>query len=284
MFSLSIQSSKKNIEKILPLLHQHIAWGWEEKDESLIIIHFFRKKPAQDFKKKVQEISPDFYLDIQPVQNTDWTRDWKQFFKPIEINNTFIVLPEWLENTSSPLIKIIITPKMAFGTGHHPTTSLCLKTLSSLFHKGKLNKNWRFLDLGTGSGILGIAGAKLGMSGIGIDIDDSAVDNARENISLNNVQDRFEVRTGEVLGMINDQKFNLIFANIIASTLKRLAAEILSLLHKNQYCLVLSGILEKQVDDVTKVYLRHGMNPPQVFHEEEWSALAWFHDSGEKHE
>ena len=260
------------------LVYEHISWGWEERNARTIIIHFSSIKQAGDFNELVQRVCPDCSFEIKPVQDKDWTEDWKQYFTPIQINETFIILPEWLENTPSSLIKIIITPKMAFGTGHHPTTSLCLKTLASLFNKGILNKEYRFLDLGTGSGILGIAGAKLGMSGIGLDIDGSAVDNARENISLNNVEDRFLVRRDDVSSITLSEKFNLVFANILASTLRNLAGRISSLLHGKRYCLILSGILENQTENVASAYEELGLGTPLIRHEGEWSALIWTHE------
>jgi ribosomal protein L11 methyltransferase len=279
MYSLTIKSDQEFTDQIPQLLYRHINWGWEEKDQHEIIIHFTGKKPAADFEDLVRAVAPGCVFDLNPVEEKDWTEDWKQYFTPIKINNTFIILPQWLEDTPSNLTKIIITPKMAFGTGHHPTTSLCLKILSSLTRKGYINKKDRFLDLGTGSGILGIAGAKLGLFGRGIDIDPSAVDNARENIVLNKVQDRFKVETAEITAMNKDKKYNLIFANILASTLMDLAPKILSFLDKDNHCLILSGILGKQAHDVAKAYKRLGSERAEILHEGEWSALVWVHDS-----
>jgi ribosomal protein L11 methyltransferase len=280
MYSLSIQSTPENMDKIQTILYQRINWGWEEKDQDTVLIHFPKKDLALNFKKNIQNISPDYVFQLRPVQDTDWSLDWKKYFTPIEIHDTFIILPEWLESTPSDLIKIIITPKMAFGTGHHPTTNLCLKTLSSLFKQGKLNKDCSFLDLGTGSGILGIAAAKLGLTGLGIDIDSCAVDNARENIFLNKVEDRFEVRTGGVQDIEKNPKYNLIFANILASTLKSLAAQIISLLNKDTHCLILSGILSSQTDHVAQAYMRLGLDQPCADQEKEWKTLVWTHNCG----
>lgn len=280
MYFLSIKATQDNSQKIQSLLYLHISWGWEEIDHCSFIVYFSKEKTALDFKHKIREISPDTVFELKPVQDRNWNEDWKKYFTPISIADTFIILPEWLENTRSSLTKIIITPKMAFGTGQHPTTSLCLKILASLYKNGMLSQDFRFIDLGTGTGILGIAGAKLGLSGIGIDIDPSAVDNARENIALNNVQKVFEVQTKEILTMQKDERFNLVFANILASTLRDFAGEIISLLDRNNYCLILSGILRKQVDDVARTYERLGSGPAQVEHEGEWSALVWTHNSG----
>ncbi len=280
MYSLSIKSTPENTEKVRLLLYQHISWGWEEEDRHTSIIHFSGEKAAADFKERILYVCPDCLFELKPVQDKDWTEDWKQYFTPIQINDTFVVLPEWLEKTPSSLIKIIITPKMAFGTGHHPTTSLCLKTLSSLFNRGIIKKEYRFLDLGTGSGILGIAAAKLGLSGIGLDVDDSAIENARENITLNKVESRFKVSNTDVRTLNKDAGFNLIFANILASTLTDLAPGIVSLLDEERHCLVLSGLLKNQADDVVNAYVSLGLGMPGTLSEGEWSALVWTSDSG----
>lgn len=280
MYSLTVKDSPENIEKILPLLHRHISWGWEEKDQDTVIIHFSGEDPAVNFKRLVRKAIPDSSSRLQPVQSQDWTEDWKQYFTPINIENTFIILPDWLENTPSPLIKIIITPKMAFGTGHHATTSLCLQALSSLFHKKTITRDFRFLDLGTGSGILGIAAAKLGLKGTGLDIDPAAIDNARENIALNKVHHKFEIKTDDLHNLDKNQKFNLIFANILAPTLQELAGQIISRLSTDRYTLILSGILDRQASGVAETYINLGLNTPEVIHHGEWCTLVWSHNSG----
>lgn len=277
MYSLSIKSKPRDTPGILPLLYRFITWGWEENDQDEIIIHFTGRKQAAEFKDLVLSAAPECTFDLKPVADKDWTQDWKQFFTPIRINDTFVILPEWLAHEPSSLTRIIITPKMAFGTGHHATTSLCLKILSSLSAKGLINKQDRFLDLGTGSGILGIAGAKLGLSGAGIDMDPSAVDNARENISLNRVQDRFQVKTADISAIGRDRKYNLVFANILAATLVDYAPQILSFLDEERYCLILSGILDKQARAVTEVYDKSLPARPEILKEGEWAALVWTH-------
>ncbi len=275
MYALTIKSTPQNYDQTLILLHGNIPWGWEEVDQDTFVICFSEENQARDFIKLFHNACPDCHSEIKPVQSQDWTEDWKQYFTPITINKTFIILPEWLQDTPSSLKKIIITPKMAFGTGHHATTSLCLKTLSQIYIQGKLGRGSTFLDLGTGSGLLGIACAKLGLSGIGLDIDSTAVDNARENASLNNVQDMFQVQTGEIHSIPNNRHFNLIFANILASTLKELAENIINTMDKSNSYLILSGILGEQTDDVVETYAEYGLGQPEIQHEGEWCALFW---------
>lgn len=274
MYSLTISLSREDMAKIRQQLYLNISWGWEERDNQFVI-HFTGHDQARDLAELARKTVPDCETRIRPVQNVNWNEEWKQYFTPVCINDTFIILPDWLEHTPTDLIKIVITPKMAFGTGHHPTTRLCLKALSSLSRQGIIDKDWKFLDLGTGSGILGIAAARLGLTGICLDIDRIAVENTLENAAGNKVQDRLEIRTGDVFSINRDTRINMVIANILSSTLKELADQIVSLLDMDDFCLILSGILKTQVDEVVKTYAGKGLASPEVFHEQEWSVLVW---------
>lgn len=275
MNALTIKTDQTGMEQIEPLLYAHITWGWEEVDPGTITIHFDRQSQLKEFKELVRSTAADLDLEEKDVQETDWSEEWKKFFTPIEIDDTFIILPEWLKDSPSELIKIIITPKMAFGTGHHGTTSLCLSTLSSLFTQDLDTDGLNFLDLGTGSGILGIACARTGLTGLGVDIDKAAVDNARENINLNQVGGKFQVKACDLQDLGTNNKYNIIFANILASTLKDMRRTIVSFLDSNRYCLILSGILREQVEEVARSYQELGLGKPVLKHQGEWSAVIW---------
>ncbi|MFN2267019.1 MAG: 50S ribosomal protein L11 methyltransferase, partial [Desulfonatronovibrio sp.] len=238
-------------------------------------IHFASQNQLQEFKKIVSTTAADLSFEEMAVQEKDWSEDWKRFFTPIEVDDTFIVLPEWLADSPAELKKILITPKMAFGTGHHATTYLCLSTLSSLLSQGLNTDGLNFLDLGTGSGILGIACAKAGLTGMGVDIDKAAIDNARENIILNQVGEKFQVKVCDLQELDTSKKYNIIFANILASTLKDMRKTITSFLNRNRYCLILSGILREQAEDVVSSYQEIGLGKPILKHQGEWSAVIW---------
>lgn len=275
MYSLTIKTDHAGMELIEPLLYTHITWGWEEVDPDTITIHFDRQSQLKEFKELVRSTAADLDLEEKDVQEKDWSEDWKRFFTPIEIDDTFIILPEWLEDSPTELTKILITPKMAFGTGHHATTYLCLSTLSSLLAQDLNTDGLNFLDLGTGSGILGIACARAGLTGIGVDIDKAAVDNARENITLNQVEGKFQVKVCDLQNLDASNKYNIIFANILASTLKDMRKTIVSLIDSNRYCLILSGILREQAEDVARSYQELGLGKPVLQHQGEWSAVIW---------
>lgn len=272
--ALSITSPDHDLDSLQPFLHEHAGWGWEEQGQDTAVVHFTSLDQAMAFRTGLEKQLPGCTFSLVRVSQTDWTREWKKFFQPVKINNTFIILPQWLQDQPSQLKKIIITPKMAFGTGHHPTTRLCLEALARLYAQGAVHAGQSFLDLGTGSGILGIGAALLGLSGTGMDIDPQATDNARENAELNQTEDFFQVFTGDLSLVEPSARFNLIMANILAWPLKSMAKDIIALLDA-PFALVLSGILRDQARDVADVYQGLGLHEPKILHQKEWSALIW---------
>ena len=278
MFKLKIKANPSDIESLETLLYEHISWGWEEEelsDQTWVFSIFFHQEDAGlRFKELSLSMCPHIEILEETVPVQDWNSAWKNFFTPIEVDQRFVVLPDWLKHEKKSAFPIIITPKMAFGTGHHATTHLCLQAVSRLWDLGYLKSGQNFLDLGTGSGILGIACARLGLSGLGLDIDPVAVDNAFENSEINGVRELFQVREGDLSALGPEQKYNLILGNILSSTLKQLAPEIISHLD-SAGVLILSGILTDQASSVEKRYQELGLGQPARLNMQEWSALIW---------
>ncbi len=277
MHQLKILLDKKDLDVVQPLLHEHITWGWEEEDQGghiLMTIYFDQGQQVLDFKAQALSLRPNLKLLEENVPAQDWKTSWQEFFTPIDVENRFLILPNWLHNAGQDRITLSIIPKMAFGTGHHATTYLCLQAISRLFDQGLLTPKANFLDLGSGSGILGIACAKLGMTGLGLDIDPVAVENAQENIQLNQVRESFQVQEGNLSVLPPDAQYDLILGNILSSTLKHMAPDIVKHLTQ-QGVLILSGILEEQALEVSKCYQNQGLNEPLQLQHEEWSALIW---------
>ena len=188
----------------------------------------------------------------------------------------FVVLPPWLADTPDfpGRTPILIEPKSAFGTGHHATTALCLRVVSDLLEAGRLQAGQHFLDLGTGSGVLGIGCCKSGLTGEGLDIDPLAVDNALENRVLNAVApENFTVAEGSI-GAVAGKRFDLVLANILARPLIEMAADIVRACRLGG-CLVLSGLLEIQADGVAAAYRAQGLPEPRRIIDGEWAALVW---------
>ena len=198
-------------------------------------------------------------LTMENVEDADWENNWKAFYKPMEIGERLIVIPDWEEADPNGRVALRLNPGLIFGTGSHATTRLCLQALERLVQPGM-----RVLDLGCGSGILSIAALLLGAdSAFGCDIDDKAVDVAYENAALNGIgKDRYTVRAGDVL---SDRKlradmgagYDIVVANIVADVIIALAATARDLMAPDGYFLC-SGIIDDRAAEVKGKLVENG--------------------------
>jgi ribosomal protein L11 methyltransferase len=181
---------------------------------------------------------------LETVEEQDWVRLTQSQFEPIRVSDRLWIVPSWHTAPDPRAIVLVLDPGMAFGTGSHPTTRLCLEWLERTVTPG-----CSVLDYGCGSGILGIAAARLGASDVlGVDIDPQAVVAARNNAARNNVRARFDDCAAKIDGC-----FDLVVANILANPLKALAPAICSHVRPGGR-LALSGILSAQTDDLIAAY------------------------------
>ena len=259
------------------LLYLHVPWGWQDDglDHGLrmLTIHCDQPEQCAEIQALLAQACPSLQTKVDHVPNADWASAWKKYFVPINIGR-FVVLPSWLAQGETKAEPIVIEPKMAFGTGHHQTTALCLTALDHLATQGCCSHGQSFLDLGTGSGILAIAAAKLGLKGWAVDIDSIAMDNARENVVLNAVQSQIHLETGSLEILSYDQSFDLILANILANPLMDMAQGIIDHLAPSGI-LVLSGILLSQADQVAQAYTDLGLPEPELTSAQEWACLIF---------
>ncbi len=226
------------------------------------------------YLKSLKKISPELppaRVKTASLPDQDWGENWKRFFKPIQVTSRFVVKPPWsgirLKRNQIP---IEINPGMAFGTGTHATTILCIRALEERIKK----KGLSVLDVGTGSGILSIAAAQLGaIEVLGIDIDRVAVENARENVEKNRVSEIVKIREGSVGGL--HKKFGIIVANIDLKRLRRLRKPLLNHL-KDRGLLILSGILAEEEERIRLHYLETGsLRWIKTSREREWACLIF---------
>ena len=275
--------SDEDLAKLLALLAKHVFHGWEEESlptgELRCVVYFTHERFSDELHEALATGLPGLQLARESVEEENWVESWKEFFTPVEGGSHFLVLAPWMEKerAATTRIPIIIEPKAAFGTGHHSTTALCLDAISLLAAEGRIRSGMRFLDLGTGSGILAIACAKLGLTGDGLDIDLASVDNAQENRGKNNVPEAdIAVRRGSVEEAAGP--YDIILANILAAPLKDMAPQIAALpgAHAGgRPVLVLSGMLDIQADAVEKVYCDLGYAPARRLSRGEWVALIF---------
>ncbi len=204
------------------------------------------------------------------VEGDDWIEIWKKHFRPLHIGEKIVVCPEWIKYEKQPDEQVVLLDSnMAFGTGEHETTSMCLKLLQEYITPQSV-----CVDVGCGSGILGISAVKLGAKFAYLtDIDDIAVKSATHNSEINGVSDRIKVVRSDLLG---DAEINadLVFANITAEILCRLAPSVTAHL-KRGGTLVLSGIIESRLNMVLDAFSAQGLKLEKQLKEGEWFALSF---------
>jgi ribosomal protein L11 methyltransferase len=261
------------------ILALRVSSGWEEQSLPNGLTRFVIHAPdvpcIQGLTEELRTLHPSLDFAVSSAKEQDWQQAWREYFTPVCCGEHFLVLPPWREKDALPdgrLLPVIIEPRSAFGTGHHASTVLCLEALSGLYTAGRVAAGMRFLDLGTGSGILGIGCCRLGMSGIGLDTDPLAIENALENRERNSCPE-FDLAVGSMEHVVG-RRFDLVLANILAGPLRELAPDIRRVLKKNG-CLVLSGILTVQADEVEAAYRREGFSTAARKQSGEWTALIW---------
>ncbi|GAM11213.1 ribosomal protein L11 methyltransferase [Geobacter sp. OR-1] len=217
---------------------------------------------------------------VKPVCREDWATSWKQHFHPSPIGKRLLLKPSWEESDEfGDRLVIEIDPGMAFGTGTHATTRLCLETIERIlahlppYDAPLPNNPPTILDVGTGSGVLAIAARKLGAGRIvALDIDPEAIRVAMENLGNNGITEDIEVATTPLDRI--DGSFAVILANILAEDLIRMAPELVAHLLPGGI-IVLSGILTEREERVTDAYLDCGLSQLEITRQDEWCCLSF---------
>lgn len=201
--------------------------------------------------------------ELSRVEEQDWVRLTQSQFEPIQISERLWITPTWHEMPDKRAINLRLDPGLAFGTGSHPTTHLCLKWLDDHLKGGE-----RVLDYGCGSGILTIAALKLGAhSAVGVDIDEQAIRASLDNAVQNDVNAEFYLPDA-----LPEEQFDVVVANILANPL-RMLADMLAQRTRQGGVIVLSGILEEQVEEMSGIYAYwFDLNMPRI--ESGWACLS----------
>ncbi|KAB3530745.1 50S ribosomal protein L11 methyltransferase [Alkaliphilus serpentinus] len=271
--------------------------SWDYVDEALLIRDYEGAivkgyLPASaDLVDKIElirksvELLPQFGLDIGigeittiEVSEEDWSSAWKQYYKPVKISDKIVIKPTWEEYQSQgDEIILELDPGMAFGTGTHETTVMCIQAQEK-YVKG----NSKVFDIGCGSGILSIAAAKLGASKvIAVDLDATAVAVAEKNVAINGVEDIVTIKHGNLMDTINERA-DIVVANIIADIIILLSKEISSFMEE-EGVFIASGIITEKMDLVKEELIANGLEIIEVNQMGEWAAII-SKKKGENHE
>ena len=214
-------------------------------------------------------------LSYRQIQNQDWMAEWKKHYQPLLLGKNLIVLPAWVDQAKAgDRLPIRISPDMAFGTGTHPSTQLCMIALEKFGCKGK-----NVIDIGSGSGILSIEAVRLGADRVlGVDIEADAVLSARRNAKLNEMPEGIIFEEGSLQNILTRQdglnQAPVVLANILAHILIAMFGEGLADTVSPQGLLILGGILEHQAQSVLEAASPHGFRLIETFKDGDWVVLV----------
>ncbi|MEA3240476.1 MAG: 50S ribosomal protein L11 methyltransferase [Pseudomonadota bacterium] len=245
-------------------------WEPDKSDYRPAIVAYFPAECHDVLTALCRQLSP-FLTDpgafaVEKIGQENWMEGWKDYFRPVNLTENWMVMPPWWPGAGEPAGQILIYPGMAFGTGTHETTRLAATLLEERLEPGN-----SVLDVGTGSAILAILSRKLGAGQIfAIDVDEDALENAAKNCRLNNCEQTISLSSRSLDDL--EEKFDLVVANIIAPVLVKLASQLVEKLHPGGR-LILSGILAEQLEMVRKIYEAEGFVIDHQLAEGEWVAL-----------
>ena|SRR5688572_2514124 len=243
-----------------------------EQDITAVSV-FLHRAPARAKLRKFPHVS------IRKLRHENWAESWKRHFRPIAIGSKLLIKPSWSQRRARRgQAVVVLDPGLSFGTGQHPTTRFCLEQLAAFRQPGRRQA---FLDIGTGSGVLAIAAAKLGYAPVhAFDIDPEALRIARANAVKNRVP-HIRLICKDLAGepMAAERQYDLICANLLADLLLNERERLLNRL-KPSGCLVLAGILRQEFDEARAAYENGGLQLVAQHAENEWHSGAF--SSGRK--
>ncbi len=245
----------------------------KDRTKALIHIYFGEDENLIEAKTYLEErlraVDMDFSIDTGFIAEESWRDNWKKFFKVTEVGEKLVIRPGWEEYTNNDSGRKVITidPGAAFGTGTHATTRLCLELLEKHLSGGSV------LDIGTGSGILGIGAALLGAEKVvGVDIDETAVKVAKENSVINKVENATEFIVGDLTDKISG-RFDIVCANIVADVIIGLSKNVKNFMKDNAVFLC-SGIIDMRSEEVEQALIDNGFEILNSLRQDNWHAYA----------
>ena len=251
-----------------------------EKDKTKVLLHVYADEhtSVEDciafVSDRFSSENITYEVEIKHVDEEDYANSWKQYYKPIKIGNRIVIVPEWEPyEKADGEITVTLNPGMAFGTGTHETTSMCIEALQDIVFEGD-----EVLDIGCGSGILSVTALLCGANRAdATDIDRNAVNVAYENAELNGVKDRLHATEDNILSSESPirtagKKYNVVIANIVADVIIEICGFVKTLI-KPYGCFVASGIISERLDDVVKAMNDNGLCVAAIHEKRGWNCI-----------
>ncbi len=265
------QLAKENNLSPVPILHNSVkVFGYLFMDGTVEE----RKIQLEENLWHLSQIQPVPAPSYRLIHDQDWMSAWKKQYRPLKVGKKLAILPAWAENTFPDRIPIRINPGLAFGTGTHPTTQLCLEMMESKVQPGQ-----NIFDIGCGSGILSAAAIKLGADrAYGVDTSAAAIASSAENADLNQVREKIELFKGSVSAIIGGcfgiLQAPMVIANILSSVILRLFDDGLAELVEPGGFLILSGILTPKISEVSSKAEAFDLQLVEQLEIDDWAALG----------
>jgi ribosomal protein L11 methyltransferase len=284
--SLTVDLPEGEAEALQDALHEAGALGLEVRDregplmpgvrapaagESIVVAFFDTRETAEEARAQVAEAFPSARLALEEQAQQDWSVAWREHVRAVQVGRLWVGPPWAAEGAPAGLVRVVVEPKMAFGTGDHPTTSLCLAALDAFLAE---RPGADVLDVGTGTGVLAIAAKKLGAGRVvGVDNDPVSVELARECAELNGVPG-VELSGTPLEEVPGD--YPLVLANILANTLIEMAPLLAA---RTTERLVLAGVLAHQEAEVAQAFRAQGLTQLEGARQGEWVRLDFRRDA-----
>ncbi len=271
--NISISVYEEYYDLVYALLDEFTFLGIEEKMDSLVV-SFSEDAYSDDIKEKIQaklsENIENAKIDkIETIEEQNWNEEWEKTVPAIHVSNKIGIAPTWKKDELTEEIKLLINPKMSFGTGTHSTTRLVCQLMDS-----EVQKDSRWIDAGTGTGVLAILAEKLGASYVyAFDNDHWSIDNAKENVAINNCNN-IELVLSEI-DSLQMPSVDGIAANINLHIIQEFLPEFYKALEASKGLLIVSGILVYHKDDVIKPALELGFEMEELKQDDEWVGIKF---------
>jgi len=275
--SVTVKILEEDLEIGYAILSDFDFIGMEEFLDK-VVLYFEEKKWNEEIKNNLNNLlstnlSYAKILDVQVIPEKNWNEEWEKNVEPVQISDTLVITPEWKQNNFDCKHKILINPKMSFGTGQHPTTKMMAQMIEEVFNENDNRSIW--IDAGTGTGVLSIIAVKFGAKKIyALDNDNWAIENATENVKLNSVQSQVEIMQID-LDEYNFPKADCICANMFLPLIVRSFPKFYNSLVENTGILLVSGILLFDRDELLKSAFENGFELVSDKQELEWCCFKF---------